>query len=69
MKKSFKAVCVYEDGTRDDATVVITSEGGGVFQVAWEISNGESDRAVMEASSPEEAFAAWCEENGFEPLP
>lgn len=44
----FRAVCRYEDGTQDDATVIITGEGGEIFQVAWEISNGERDRAVFE---------------------
>lgn len=67
MKKIFKAVCLYEDGTKDEAIVSITSEGSTIFQVAWEISNGEKDRAVMEAGSIEEAFEQWCEENGFEP--
>ncbi len=67
MKKTFKAVCVYDDGGRDEATVVITGEGSNIFQVAWEISNGEKDRAVLEADSYEAAFAIWCEENGFSP--
>jgi hypothetical protein len=67
MKTTYKAVCEYDDGSRDEATVVITSEGGAVFQVAWEISNGEKDRAVLEATSNQEAFEIWCEENGFEP--
>ncbi len=67
MKTTYKAVCQYDDGTKDTATVVIVAEGREIFQVAWEISNGEKDRAVMEAGSNEEAFELWCEENGFEP--
>lgn len=67
MKTTHKAVCKYDDGTEDTATVVITSEGKDIFQVAWEISNGEKDRAVLEAASNDEAFETWCEENGFEP--
>ncbi len=66
MRQTFKAVCVYEDGSQDEATVVITSEGD-IFQVAWEISNGEKDRVVLEADSIQGAFELWCEENGFEP--
>jgi hypothetical protein len=66
MRKVYKAVCTYDDGTQDEATVVITSEGD-IFQVAWEISNGEKDRAVLEAASIDEAFAIWCEENDFKP--
>ncbi|NWJ46220.1 MAG: hypothetical protein HXX08_10100 [Chloroflexi bacterium] len=64
MKKTFTAMCVYEDGSKDEAVVIVTSEGT-IFQVAWEISNGEKDRAVIEAESAEEAFAIWCEDNGF----
>ncbi|HEX2911786.1 MAG TPA: hypothetical protein VH186_13340 [Chloroflexia bacterium] len=67
MKTTYKAICKYEDGTEDEATVVINNEGKTIYQVAWEISNGEKDRAVMEADSSEEAFADWCEEYGFEP--
>lgn len=67
MKTTHKAVCEYEDGSKDEATVVITGEGGTIFQVAWEISNGEKDRTVIEAESNNEAFELWCEENGFEP--
>ncbi|MBN9389559.1 MAG: hypothetical protein J0I20_16135 [Chloroflexi bacterium] len=67
MKTTYKAVCEYDDGTKDTATVVITSEGAEIYQVAWEISNGEKDRAVLEATSNDEAFEIWCEENGFEP--
>jgi len=67
MKRVFKAVCVYEDGSQDEATVVTNNEGKDIFQVAWEISNGEKDRKVTEAESAETAFAEWCEENGFEP--
>ena len=66
MRKVYKAICSYEDGSQDEATVVITSEGD-IFQVAWEISNGEKDRAVLEASSIDEAFEMWCEENDFKP--
>ncbi len=66
MKTTYEAVCRYEDGSEDRATVVITSEGKTIFQVAWEITNGEKDRAVLEASSSQAAFALWCEENGFE---
>ncbi len=66
MRKTYKAVCQYDDGTTDEANVVITSEGD-IYQVAWEISNGEKDRTVLEASSIEEAFEIWCEENGFTP--
>ncbi len=69
MKTTYKAVCEYEDGSRDEATVVIVAEGATIFQVAWEISNGEKDRMVLEAISSQEAFALWCEENGFEPAP
>ena len=69
MKTIYKAICQYEDGTEDTATVVIISEGREIFQVAWEISNGEKDRAVVEAASNEDAFKLWCEENGFEPAP
>jgi hypothetical protein len=68
MKKTFKAVCEYEDGSKDEATIVVTSEGGSIFQVDWEISNGEKDRQVSEGESAEEVFAAWCAENGFEPV-
>ena len=68
MKTTYKAVCQYEDGTQDEATVVITNEGKTIFQVAWEISNGEKDRAVMEAPSNEDAFRLWCEENDFKPV-
>ena len=67
MKTTHKAVCEYDDGTKDTATVVITGEGSEVFQVAWEISNGEKDRTVLEAASNEEAFEMWCDDNGFEP--
>ena len=67
MKRVFKAVCIYPDGSRDEATVVTNNEGRDIFQVAWEISNGEKDRAVLEANSAEEAFQEWCETNGFEP--
>lgn len=67
MKKVFKAVCVYEDGSQDEATVVTNNEGKDIFQVAWEISNGEKDRSVTEAEFAEAAFAEWCEENGFVP--
>ena len=65
MKRVFKAVCVYADGGKDEATVVITSEGHSIFQVAWEISNGERDRAVLEGTSAEEVFREWCEANDF----
>ena len=68
MKKVFKAVCVYEDGSRDEATVVTNNEGKDIFQVAWEISNGEKDRSVVEAESAEAAFQQWCEENDFKPV-
>lgn len=68
MKRVFKAVCVYPDGSQDEATIVTNNEGRDIFQVAWEISNGEKDRAVMEAASAEEAFHEWCEANGFEPV-
>lgn len=67
MKKVFKAVCVYEDGGRDEATVSVTSEGK-IFQVAWQISNGETDRKVYEGESAEDVFAQWCDEYGFEPV-
>ncbi|MDB5081219.1 MAG: hypothetical protein JWP00_3143 [Chloroflexi bacterium] len=67
MKTTHKAVCKYEDGSQDEATVVIVAEGGTIFQVSWEISNGEKDRIVLEADSDQEAFEIWCEENGFEP--
>jgi hypothetical protein len=66
MRQVFKAVCNYNDGTKDEATVVITSEGD-IYQVAWEISNGEKDRTVIEADSLQHAFELWCEENDFEP--
>jgi hypothetical protein len=66
MKKTFEALCEYEDGSCDTATVIITSEGD-IYQVAWEISNGEKDRMVIEAESHEEAFQIWCDDNGFEP--
>lgn len=65
MKHVFKAICTYDDGSQDEATVIMTSEGKTIFQVAWEISNGEKDRAVLEADSADEAFAMWCEEYGF----
>jgi hypothetical protein len=65
MKRIFKAVCIYEDGGKDEATVVVTSEGQSIFQVAWEVSNGERDRAVMEGTSAEEVFLEWCEANDF----
>ncbi len=68
MKETYRAVCRYEDGTQDEATVVIVSEGRTIFQVAWQISNGEQDRAVLEAASSEAAFEIWCAENGFEPV-
>lgn len=67
MKTTYQAVCKYEDGSQDEATIVIVPEGSTIFQVAWEISNGEKDRAVMEADSIQEAFEIWCEDNGFEP--
>ncbi len=67
MTKIFKAVCVYEDGSKDEASVSIISEGGTLFQVAWKITNGETGREVVEAESVEQVFADWCEENGFEP--
>ncbi len=67
MKKVFKAVCNYEDGGKDEATVSITGEGGRIFQVAWQISNGETGRMVAEGDSAEAVFADWCEEYGFEP--
>ncbi|MEI6045906.1 MAG: hypothetical protein WCS37_16275 [Chloroflexota bacterium] len=67
MSKSFKAVCVYEDGSKDEAKVTITSEGGTIFQIAWQISNGETGRFVLEGNSIEEIFALWCEDNEFEP--
>ncbi len=67
MVKTFKAVCNYEDGTQDEAQVTITREGSNIFQVAWQISNGETGRSVVEESSFEKVFAGWCEENEFEP--
>jgi len=67
MSKTFKAVCVYDDGSKDEAKISITSEGKTIFQVAWQISNGESGRSVVEAASEQAVFAQWCEENGFEP--
>jgi hypothetical protein len=66
MTKHFKAVCAYEDGTQDEATISITSEGSTLFQVAWQISNGETGREVVEADSMEEVLQNWCEEYGFE---
>ncbi len=67
MRQTYNAICTYDDGSTDEATVVITSEGD-IFQVAWEISNGEKDRTVIEAESSQHAFEIWCEENGFEPM-
>ena len=67
MTKIFKAVCVYEDGSKDEAKISIISEGGTLFQVAWQITNGETGRDVVEAESVEQVFEDWCEENGFEP--
>lgn len=66
MTKHFKATCTYEDGTKDEATISVTSEGSTLFQVAWQISNGETGREVVEAGSMEEVLQNWCEENGFE---
>jgi hypothetical protein len=68
MNTTFKAICKYEDGSQDEATVIFVPEGKTIFQVAWEISNGEKDRTVMEADSVQDAFELWCEENGFEPV-
>ncbi len=68
MKTTYKAFCKYEDGSQDEATVVVTNEGKTIFQLAWEISNGEKDRAVLEAGSSREVFELWCTENDFKPL-
>jgi len=68
MTKTFKAVCVYEDGTQYEAKVTITNEGRTIYQISWEISNGERDRNVVEGTSAEEVFAQWCEDYDFEPL-
>ncbi len=67
MTKYFKAVCIYEDGSKDEAKISITSEGSTLFQVSWQITNGETGREVSEAASMQEVLAQWCEEYGFEP--